>query len=147
MKIRAKTFSGQALVELALILPFLVMLFIGIVDCARAFHCWSTINHMCIEGARTASQRKNFRVIPNYFGPETHNTMDATWKAFYRYISPLTASEAINVTFTGIGQATDTVTISCTYRFRPWFPGISALIGNSGDGTITLHGRAVQRKE
>ncbi len=147
MSVRTKRYSGQALVEMALIMPFLVMIFIGIVDCARAFHCWSTINHMCIEAARIASQRKNFRVIPNFFGPDTHESLTTTRQAFYRYISPMTASESITVNFTGVGQATDTVTITCTYRFKPWFPGLSRLIGKSSDGTLTLHGNAVQRKE
>lgn len=140
--------SGQALVELALILPLLVAILIGIIDCARAFHCWSTVNHMCVEAARVASQRKNFRVIPNYFGPDTHNPASAAVQAFNYYRSPLTPTNlTTGPTFTGVGQATDTVTVTCTFKFKPWFPGLSSMIGSGEDGAIVLTGFARQRKE
>lgn len=140
--------SGQALVELALILPLLVAILIGIIDCARAFHCWSAVNHMCVEAARTASQRKNFRVIPNFFGPDTHNNASAALLAFNRYRSPLTPPNLTSdPVFTGIGQATDTVTVTCTFQFRPWIPGLSYMFGTGEGGAIVLTGHAIQRKE
>ncbi len=144
---KRKKRTGQALVELALILPLLVAILIGIIDCARAFHCWSAVNHMCVEAARAASQRKNFRVIPNFFGPDTHNNASAAIEAFNRYRSPLTPPNLTSTpVFTGIGQATDTVTVTCTFQFRPWIPGLSYFFRGSG-GAIILTGHAVQRKE
>lgn len=140
--------SGQALVELALILPILVMILVGIIDFARAFHCWSTVNHMCVEAARAASQRKNFRVIPNFFGPDTHNGTSAALLVFEHYRSPLTPQElTATPTFTGIGQATDTVTVTCAFSFKPWVPGLSLLFGSGEEGAIILTGYACQRKE
>jgi len=81
--------SGQALVEIAIVLPLFIMIFIGIIDCARAFHCWSSINHMCVEAGRIASQRKNFRVAVTLFRPDTHAPMKEVVDEFWRYKSAL----------------------------------------------------------
>lgn len=141
--------TGQALVELAIVMPFLVMIFIGIIDGARAFHCWSSINHMCVEAARVASQRKNFRVIPNFFGPDTHNSTASALLAFNRFRSPLTPAElTTGPIFEGIGSSTKTVTVKCTFQFTPWCPGLSTLFGGTGEnGAIILSAEAKQRKE
>ncbi len=140
--------SGQALVEMALVLPLLIMLLIGIVDCARAFHCWSSINHMCIEAGRIASQRLNLKVAPELFGSGTHRDANAVIAAFREYRSPLIRPEDITgPVLTGVSEATTTVTISCTYTFSPWTPGVSNLFGSGPNKSITLHGFATQRKE
>ena len=43
---------GQALVEFALLAPLLVILVFGIVDIARLFHAWVTVQASAREGAR-----------------------------------------------------------------------------------------------
>ncbi|MFC7063859.1 TadE/TadG family type IV pilus assembly protein [Halobacillus seohaensis] len=50
-----KSQKGQALVELALVLPILLMLIFGIVDFGRIFHAYLTLDHAGREAARTAS--------------------------------------------------------------------------------------------
>lgn len=138
--------SGQALVEIALVLPLFIIIFIGIIDCARAFHCWSAINHMCVESSRIASQRKNFRVAVALFRPDTHATMNEVVREFWKYKSPLTASESMTGPFiTGVASTSETVTVSCTYQFAPWIPGVSRVLGSGEE--ITLNGFASQRKE
>ena len=50
-----KSEKGQSLVEFALILPFLILLLFGIVDFARAFHAYLTLDHTGREVARLMS--------------------------------------------------------------------------------------------
>ncbi|GGF23937.1 hypothetical protein GCM10010954_23520 [Halobacillus andaensis] len=50
-----KSEKGQALVEMALVLPILLMLVFGIMDFGRIFHAYLTIDHAGREGARAAS--------------------------------------------------------------------------------------------
>jgi len=138
--------SGQALVEIALVLPLFIMIFIGIIDCARAFHCWSSINHMCVEACRIASQRKNFRVAVSLYRPDTHASMNDVVNEFWKYKSPMVASESMTgPVITGVASTSETVTISCTFQFTPWVPGVSKLLGSGG--VISLNAFASQRKE
>lgn len=44
--------KGQALVELAIVLPLLLMLLLGIVEFGRVGHAYLTLNHAAREGAR-----------------------------------------------------------------------------------------------
>ena len=46
---------GQALVELALIMPILIMLLFGIIEFGRVFNAYLIVNNASREGARTAS--------------------------------------------------------------------------------------------
>ena len=48
---------GQGLVELALVLPLLLMLFGGIVDLGRAFYTYIGLTNATREGARTGARR------------------------------------------------------------------------------------------
>lgn len=47
---------GQALVELALVLPLLVLLFLGVFDFSRAIHAKNIITNVSREGANMASR-------------------------------------------------------------------------------------------
>lgn len=47
--------KGQALVELALILPVLLLLVFGIVEFGRVYGAYLTVNHAAREGARAAA--------------------------------------------------------------------------------------------
>lgn len=47
--------EGQSLVELALLLPVLLLIMAGVLDLGRAFHAYITITNAAREGARYAS--------------------------------------------------------------------------------------------
>lgn len=48
----ARDKRGQSLVEMALILPLLIIILFGIVEFGRVFHSYITITHAAREGAR-----------------------------------------------------------------------------------------------
>ena len=50
---------GAALVEFALVLPLLLVLFFGMVDFGKAFNYWIDGTHLSAEGARWAVVNKN----------------------------------------------------------------------------------------
>ncbi|CAH2714468.1 hypothetical protein BACCIP111895_01631 [Neobacillus rhizosphaerae] len=60
-----KSEKGQSLVEFALIVPVLVFLLLGIMDFARIFHAYLTIDHAGREAARAASIGKDAATITN----------------------------------------------------------------------------------
>lgn len=47
--------DGQAMVELALILPVLLLLLLGIIEFGRIFNTYLTVSHASREGARVAA--------------------------------------------------------------------------------------------
>ena len=49
----------MALTEFALILPLLMVLFLGILDFGKAFNYWIDQTHLANEGARWAAVNKN----------------------------------------------------------------------------------------
>ncbi|WP_218939074.1 TadE/TadG family type IV pilus assembly protein [Lysinibacillus antri] len=58
-----KSQKGNAMVELALVLPILILLLCGIIDFGRVFHVYLTIDHAGREAARTASLGKFSDVV------------------------------------------------------------------------------------
>lgn len=53
MDSRAMQRRGQSLVEFALILPVLILIFMGIVDFGRAIYAYNSVSNAAREGART----------------------------------------------------------------------------------------------
>lgn len=52
---RRQRMAGQSLVELALVLPFLMLMFAGLFDLGRVFNAYVAITNAAREGARLAS--------------------------------------------------------------------------------------------
>ena len=140
--------KGQATYELALVLPIFLFIIFGIVDFARAFHCWATINHMSVEAARLACKRQNLNLATTIYTSTTHASPELVTNEFWRYISPITPRERITWEMAGVGTGTDTLTISVTFQFEPWFPLAGRLVGGqSASGAIALTASAHQKKE
>src|SRR5688500_16041731 len=56
---RLRQQQGTAMVELALVLPILVVLCLGIVDFGRAMNYWNDVNQIAADGARFAAVNRN----------------------------------------------------------------------------------------
>ena len=54
-RIRLRNNRGQAIVELAILLPVLLLIIMGILEFGRVFNSYMIISHASREGARTGS--------------------------------------------------------------------------------------------
>src|SRR5687767_2785491 len=50
---------GTAVIEMALALPLLLVLVLGILDFGKAFNYWNDVNHLAAEGARYAAVNRS----------------------------------------------------------------------------------------
>jgi Flp pilus assembly protein TadG len=50
---------GTAVIEMALSLPLLLVLVLGIMDFGKAFNYWNDVNHLAAEGARYAAVNRS----------------------------------------------------------------------------------------
>lgn len=64
-RLLAKDQKGQAMVELALVLPILLLLMMGVIEFGRIYHSYLTITNASREGARVAVLGKNDTEITN----------------------------------------------------------------------------------
>lgn len=130
--------AGQSLVELALALPILLALLVGIFEFGRAWNVRQVLTAAAREGARMA-------VIPGADQAVVENDIDGRLTA--AGLNPGDVTVSIVGMDDGIGDPT-TVTLTTEYTFLFLGPVVS-LIGGDGStgGTITLTGVSVMRNE
>ena len=134
---------GAELIELALVLPILLLVFAGIVDFGLLFQRLLTVNNAAREGARIA-------VLPGYTQTDVQNrvtqyvregTGDDT-------ISPTTVLTPVTVDPPGatppFPAAQVTVTMTHSYLF---LGPVSGLLGGGSFSSITLTARSTMRIE
>lgn len=139
--------KGQAVVEMALVLPIFILVIIGIFDFGRALHSWSTLNYQCVRASRAATKRLSPLIARNLFTADTHTKLgqeedvDGVWDEFWRYRSPAMPAENYeNLLFEGVGTDAKEVTISASYKMSLMTPFMGSLVGGSNsNGTITIH--------
>jgi len=155
MKIPVKS-RGQAVVEMALVLPIFIFVIVGIFDFGRALHSWSTLNFQCTKAARLATKRLSPLIARNMYTPETHTPLGqqeeiyGVHDEFWKYRSPTMAIADYDPppSFIGVGTGTRNVTISATYKLKLITPFMGGLVGGSnGDGTIVLSASVTEEKE
>ena len=134
--------SGQALVELALALPLLLLILVGIFEFARAYSIKQSLVNAAREGARTA-------VLPDISTEDTVKTVVNNYLSANN-ISPdsilirgAAGTKAIGATKTGEDV---TVTVYDRYDFVLVGPVMSLFGGNFTNG-VNLGSRATMRKE
>lgn len=136
--------SGQALAEIAIALPLLLLMLIGIWEFARAYQIQQVIVNAAREGAREV-------VLPVQDGKGTiasattvvENYLAGGSVACDGCISFTPADESLHKT----GEPV-TVEVSVPYNFALIGPLIELATGNSGGpGNITLSSRATMRHE
>ena len=146
-----KNRKGQAVVELSLVLPVFLLVIIGIFDFGRALHCWSSLNHQCVQAARAASKRNNQLVARNLFLSTTHTSLADVQKIFWDSRSPIMNKsdyDSINWDATGVGSNNDTVTVSATFNLTLMTPFLASLVGESSkNGAIKISASATEKKE
>jgi Flp pilus assembly protein TadG len=133
-----RTDCGQALAEFALIAPLLVILIFGIVDTARAYNAWVTIQGAAREGARygvtgraTCSASSPSRVNCIAHVAERHaetltnsaTTLDVSLRSWDYPAYSGSAAEG------DPGDQCDALEVQVEYDFEPATPIISSLIG------------------
>lgn len=131
---------GQSLVELAVVLPVLLLLVIGMVEFARAWMFQQVITNIAREGARLA-------VIPTSNQAMVQARVDALLTA--ASINP--ASATVNLTIcTGVGctGTSDIVQVQVPYSFTLVGPIANFVCGGCGAlSSITLSSTADMRNE
>ncbi len=143
--IRAKLTSerGQALVELALVLPMILILLVGILEFARAWNAHQVITDAAREGARIAIVADQPPI-----DSMTKKTMvkAAISKALNNAaIDPSKATVTVNGNGDGSGAQT-TVNIQLPYHFTFFGPIIKMATG-TGQADIKLKTSFVMRNE
>jgi hypothetical protein len=140
---------GQAVLEMALVLPIFIIILIGIFDFGRALHCWSNLNYQCVQAARAATRRINPLIARNVFSPSTHPGLDEVQQAFWKFRSPLMPETSFsNIVFSGIGTADQLVEVKASFNLSLYTPVFGSLVGGtSKDGALTIHAAARERKE
>lgn len=129
---------GQSLVELAIVLPILLALLVGIFEMGRAWNVYQVVTNAAREGARTA-------VIPSNSASTVETTIDG-------YLSDAGLDPSIaTVTITGQGAGVGTPTkvdIAYPYEFAFLGPVVSLMgDGSAIPGTITLSTAVTMRNE
>lgn len=131
--------SGQALAEIAIALPLLLLMLIGIWEFARAYQIQQVVVNAAREGARTV-------VLPGAADA------DSATKIVNNYLAGGHVSGAsVNITSsTGVEEpgAAMTVSVTVPYSFQLIGPIIRLATGNDGGpGDITLRSDATMRHE
>jgi Flp pilus assembly protein TadG len=140
---RGRSSRGAELIELALVLPILLLMFAAIVDFALMFQRYLVVSNAAREGARIA-------VLPGYTQTDVQNrvtdyvrqgTGDNT-------LSPATALTVVTIDPPGATPPFPgaQVTVSITHAY--WLMGpVSSLFGGGSWSTITLAARSTMRIE
>ena len=127
--------KGQDLVEFALLLPFMLMLIMGIFDLGRVTFLYSTITNISREGAR-------------YGVVHVCETEDVKTAAKDKSIGIDLSDLIINVTWNPSDCIPDTpgsatVTVSVSFDFLPLTPFIANILGGGSsvpmDATTTMY--------
>ncbi len=135
---------GAELIELALVLPILLLAFAGIVDFALLMQRWLVISNAAREGARIA-------VLPGYTQTDVQNRVTAYVRQGTGDTAASPTASLVTVTITPVAPTPPfpaaQVTVSLTHSYLIIGP-VSALLGGGGSWTsITLTARSTMRIE
>ena len=141
---RFRSERGAELIEFALVLPILLLVFAGIVDFALMFQRFITVNNAAREGARIAvlpGYDPDRRAEPRHGGTSAKGSATPPL-ADYRASSDTHRSAARDTPAFPAAQVT--VTMTHTYLF---LGPVSGLLGGGSWSSITLSARSTMRIE
>jgi Flp pilus assembly protein TadG len=134
--------SGAAIVEFALILPFVCLMVVVILDFGRAFNYWIDTTHLASEGARLAA-------VDNAPGGDLQAYIrskadtDELQEGGTRWVeAPLEV--CVNPEGAEVGDPVE-VTVTAEYSFLPI--GDLPMVGGENIGTVQIRGKATMRRE
>jgi len=140
---RVRSERGAELIELAIVLPILLLVFVAIVDFALVFQRYLTISNAAREGARIA-------VLPGYTQTDVQNRVTQYVR---EGIGDSTASPTTVLTNVSIDPPGPTppfpaaqVTVTLTHSYLFLGP-VSGLFGGGSFTTVTLAARSTMRIE
>lgn len=116
---RGNNRRGAAAVEMALVLPFLMLMFVVAVDFARIFHVTQALHHSVYSGALVASGTSPTPTLPVSLLGRVKEAVCAAATGLPLPIDPDSVS---------MSGASDTVTVTVDYDF----PLATGVLGSSG---------------
>ena len=152
---RCRDDRGVALTEMALVLPLLLLLILGMIDFGKAINYWIDNTHIANEGARLAVVNKN----PGGSGTTLQDYLRGqTSSAEEKYPNPVQGTQrsahsmTVNICYytgssgalinSGTPAVCDTVEVIVKYDYD-WLRGFPF----PGDPTTTIGGKAAMRLE
>jgi Flp pilus assembly protein TadG len=134
--------EGAELIEMAIVLPLLLLVILGIVDFGFMFQRFVVLTNAAAEGARVAS-------LPGYTSADVVNRVtqyatDGGIKDYPVSVDPI----AVNLPgANGVGSWPGRqVTVTYVYTFNYIGP-IASFFGSGPGGTVTLRSRATMRRQ
>ena len=132
-----RRYSGQSVVEFALIFPLAFFLITGFLDLGRGVFYYSSLTNAVREGTRYAIVHKD-EISAAFDNPSDNSLQDKVLEfAFGLSDTPdALTKDDIYVTVEKVNNLFKTVSIEATYPFKPITPGIQVLLG--GEDGIDL---------
>jgi Flp pilus assembly protein TadG len=127
---KTKKTNGQSLIELAIVLPLLLLLVMGIFDLGRGIFYYSAIHNAAREGAR--------------YGAIDHCDTDGITSAAISMASSLGEHLTVDepVKYYADDGAPSRIVVTVSYEFETITPMVGTFLGE--DGKITLESQARQ---
>jgi Flp pilus assembly protein TadG len=134
--------DGQALPEFALVLPILIVVFIGIIHFGKAFNYWNDATHITAEGARYAAvNNKPYPADPASLQAQLHAQGDTPELRNGGTSDVPTASQVCIDFPSGTAAKGEPVRVTLTFRYQ-WMP-----LFDLGVTSTTITSTAVMRLE
>lgn len=132
---------GAAMVEMALVLPLLVLLVVGMLEFGRAINYWLDVNHLASEGARIESVGN-----PTGLDLSSYLTSQATTPELRNGgTSSVSNPLQVSVCVGGAGHVGDPVTVKVSTSYH-WLP-LPTLFGDPAWADASIAGTATMRLE
>ena len=128
--------DGAELIEMAIVLPLLLLLIMGMVDFGFLFQRYLVLTNAAVEGARVAS-------LPGYTNADV--TARVTSYATNGGVVGAVNTATVGVTLPGAWPGSQ-VTVTHVYNYQYIGP-IAALFGGGPGGSVTITSRATMRNQ